>query len=362
MSQLRFLIIQLRQIGDVLISTTLCETLKRNYPKAQIDYAVYDYTAAVAENNPFIDNLIIVPHGMKRGNFYKILKTISNLRKQSYDYTIDILNTPKSVWLAKLSGSKTIIGPKNDKNRSQKYDFKIDHDNHFLKDNSVCISVKNRLILLSAVSETLSYTTVYKLHLQEQETFQAKKLLQAQQIDFTKPIFFFSVGSRSPQQKQWPIDNFIQVINDCLTKYNAQIVLYPGPKQEDDCFFIKKNSVRPENIFIITNYNLREMAAIIKLSTIFIGNDSGTAHIAIAVGTPSITIFSPAIWHQDWHSKTSKQHIAITAQTILGLNDTDYDKLLINQTSKKTKELYALIKPKLVEEIINKLMHSASYT
>ena len=54
----KILVIQLKQIGDVLLSSPICNTLKKNYPDSQIDYIVYDYTAGVVENNPNIDNII----------------------------------------------------------------------------------------------------------------------------------------------------------------------------------------------------------------------------------------------------------------------------------------------------------------
>ena len=361
MSKLHFLVIQLRQIGDVLISTTLCETLKRNFPNAQVDYAVYDYTAAVAENNPFIDNLLVFPHGFSWRSFGKWRKIITFMRKQHYDYAVDILNTPKSVYLAKVAKAKTIIGPQNQKRRSKNYDIQVPFDEHFLTKDEVCISVKNRLCLLKPINNEFHYITQYKLHLTSKEINSAKRLLDKLNIDHNKPIFFFSPGSRSPQQKQWLLDNFITVIETCIKKHDAQIILYPGPNQLQDCLTIRNKISKPENILIIENYNLREMAAIIKLCTLFVGNDSGASHIAIAVGTPSITIFSPAIWHHDWHFATHPQHLAITAQTLLGVNDTDYEKLLLEQTTEQTQKLYQLIEPNIVETKIQQFMNNGYF-
>lgn len=301
--QSRFLIIQLRQIGDVLISTTLCETLKRNYPQAQVDYAVYPHTAAIVENNPFIDNLIVVPKGIRNHKIYKLLKIIAFMRKQHYDYTVEVLNVPKSIWLAKLSGAKTTIGQKNDKRRSRKYDIQAAYDDDFLADDPACISVKNRLCLLKPIDKKLTFYTQYKLFLMDQEITQTRKLLRQRGIDFNAPIFFFAAGNAIRQQKQWSEDNLVTVINDCILTYHAQIILYPGPKQTEQSFRIRHNTSKAENVFVFTNTDLREMAAIIKLSDLFVGNDGSASHIAITFGTPSVTIFSPEIPHHYWHIK-----------------------------------------------------------
>ena len=202
MQKQRFLVIQLRQIGDVLISTTLCETLKRNYPDAQVDYAVYPYTAAVVENNPFIDHLILIPNGMRNYAIYNLLKTIALMRKQHYDYAIELLNTPKSIWLGKLSRAKTVIGQKSNKWRAQQYDIQVTYDDNFLADDPACISVKNRLCLLEPIDKKLTFYTRYQLFLTAQEITQARNSLQQRGINFNTPIFFFSPGNPKRQQKQ----------------------------------------------------------------------------------------------------------------------------------------------------------------
>jgi heptosyltransferase-2 len=45
-------------IGDVLVSSIICNNLRRAYPDAQIDYLVYESTTPVLEGNPNIDTII----------------------------------------------------------------------------------------------------------------------------------------------------------------------------------------------------------------------------------------------------------------------------------------------------------------
>ncbi len=56
---MKILVIQQKVIGDVLISSIICNNLKTEYPDAQIDYIIYDYTFGVVENNPNINNFIM---------------------------------------------------------------------------------------------------------------------------------------------------------------------------------------------------------------------------------------------------------------------------------------------------------------
>jgi heptosyltransferase-2 len=55
---MKILIIQQKMIGDVLVSSIICNNLRRAYPDAQIDYLVYESTTPVLEGNPNIDTII----------------------------------------------------------------------------------------------------------------------------------------------------------------------------------------------------------------------------------------------------------------------------------------------------------------
>ena len=55
---MKILIIKQKMIGDVLISSILCNNLKKAYPDSQVDYLVYESTVGVLQGNPNIDNII----------------------------------------------------------------------------------------------------------------------------------------------------------------------------------------------------------------------------------------------------------------------------------------------------------------
>ena len=60
---MKYLVVQTKQIGDVLISTALCNNLKQHDPAGEVHYLVMDYCAGMAEGNPNIDRLIVIAYG-----------------------------------------------------------------------------------------------------------------------------------------------------------------------------------------------------------------------------------------------------------------------------------------------------------
>jgi ADP-heptose:LPS heptosyltransferase len=72
----KILVIQQKMIGDVLLSSILCNSLRKAYPTAQIDYLVHENTVPVLENNPNIDTIIrfTEKHKSSRRAFLKLGK------------------------------------------------------------------------------------------------------------------------------------------------------------------------------------------------------------------------------------------------------------------------------------------------
>ena len=351
----RFLIIRLRAIGDVLISTCLAETIKANFPQAQVDYVVYENCAPVLQQNPFIDNIVIIPGG-KNKSITQALKALRFLRKQKYDYVIDVINTPKSLVLSKLLGAKTVIGAKEDNRRNHFYDIRVPFSETFLNTSSASNTVKHNLQLLSSLNEIQYYQQHYHIAFTDDELAQAKVSLQAAGVDVSKPFIFFGINNSMPEIKSWPLANFAKVIDVCQQNYNLQTVSYPGPGELDFdqqlCTLLKT----PKQHFTIKNQSLRELAAIIKLARLFIGNDSSPMHIALACDTPSIAIFAPQVNYLDWHVRDDKQHRVMSVQSAYAYTDAEYSQFLADFDASRRAEYYDKITVNTVLQAVAELI------
>jgi heptosyltransferase-2 len=70
-------------IGDVLVSSIICNNLRRAYPDAQIDYLVYESTTPVLEGNPNIDTIIRFEEKHRKRK--KNLNLALEIRANKYD-------------------------------------------------------------------------------------------------------------------------------------------------------------------------------------------------------------------------------------------------------------------------------------
>ena len=70
---MKILIIQHKMIGDVLLTSLLCENIKKAFPNATVDYLINTNTLPVLENNPYIDEKIIFNEKENKG-LLKLIK------------------------------------------------------------------------------------------------------------------------------------------------------------------------------------------------------------------------------------------------------------------------------------------------
>lgn len=118
--------------------------------------------------------------------------------------------------------------------------------------------------------------------------------------------------------KQWPIDNFIQLLTKFCADYpKAQVALFAAPNERKQIEPLLK--ALPQNQCINTvGQNLLDSAAMIKSSSLFIGNDSGLLHLSVAVKTPSIALFGPSndILYGPWSSESPSPHTVLRSMPI----------------------------------------------
>ncbi|RGJ29485.1 glycosyltransferase family 9 protein, partial [Fusobacterium varium] len=121
---MKILIIRFKQIGDAVLSSVICNTLKKSFPEAEIDYVVYEHIAPLFKNHPYIDNVISITKDEQKNPLKYIAKAWKVTRKK-YDIVIDIMSTPKSEMFTLFSlKSKYRIGRRK-KYRGFTYTHKI---------------------------------------------------------------------------------------------------------------------------------------------------------------------------------------------------------------------------------------------
>ena len=95
----KILIIQLRRIGDVLLTTPALRALRQKYPQARIDFLVEKPGGEILLGNPNLNRLLIYD---KRAR----IAWIKKIRAEKYDLILDFMRNPRTTLITLLSGAR----------------------------------------------------------------------------------------------------------------------------------------------------------------------------------------------------------------------------------------------------------------
>lgn len=305
----KILVIQQKMIGDVLASSIICESLRKTYPDAQIDYLVYDFTKPVVQNNPNIDHIITFTQEQRKSRM-SLLKFAFSIRKSHYTAVVDAYSKWESGIIALISGAKTTIGFKK-WYTSFFYDKTVE-PNWRIKNSALV----HRVQLAEALTGETTTVNFPKIYLDESEILEAKQLL-AQKIGAGERVIMMSVMG-SDDIKSLPAAEMAKIADAVATQTNTKLLFNYLPKQESkarDIYNLCKPETKEKIVFDLYISDLRKLLAVMAQCSALVGNEGGAVNMAKALGIPTFTIFSPWINKGSWDMLTETyMHSAVHLQ------------------------------------------------
>lgn len=277
------------QLGDFLLSTPVFRALRRGFPRAHIAVVARKYTAALVENNEYLDEIITFYENGSEWNFAAIKKYISYYRNK-FDLAV-VLNTVShsltSDLLARLMTRRFILGSEHHKfkgtTRNFFYNILAPYYNRARHQSERNLDIVRHLgLTCDSAREYMSIT--------DDEKKWAEKFLKELRRDASTPLLAIHPGA-GKMCNRWPVTYFAQVGNKLADRLDAQIFVTWGPKENDLGEELLKLLHMPAQRFVQSD--IRKFAAFLSCMDLFLCNDTGVMHVAAAVGTPLVTVFGP---------------------------------------------------------------------
>ena len=92
----RILLIKLRYLGDVVLSTPVLPLLRKKFPEAKMTFLVNPGTAAVLQGNPYREAVWVLP----RQSWWQQLRFLQHVRDAKFDTVIDLTDGDRSAFLS----------------------------------------------------------------------------------------------------------------------------------------------------------------------------------------------------------------------------------------------------------------------
>lgn len=335
-------------IGDVLVSSIICNNLRLAYPNAQIDYLVYESTIPVLQGNPNIDNVLVFQEKHRKSK-REFLNLALEIREIKYDILIDAYSKLESWLIVLLSGAKRKISYKKF-GRTFLYTDNVPFA-EFPKTN-LGLAIERRLSLLEPLDLKIELDPLPKLYVTDKENQDALALFEYHQLKKDRKTVMISLLG-SENLKTYPLKYMAKVVDFIADYQEVNILFNYIPKQINDAktiFDACKPSTQEKIYFNLLGGDLRGFMAIMNNCDLIIGNDGGAINMAKALGKSSFIIFSPWIEKKIWATlEDGLQHVSVH------LNDFKPE-LLASKTEKERKKnaltLYKEFEPELFKDKI----------
>ncbi|MCE1187673.1 MAG: glycosyltransferase family 9 protein [Ignavibacteria bacterium] len=264
----KILIIRLSSLGDVLLTTPMLRSLRKQFPQSIIDFCVRDSFKDVLITNPHISNLIEYSKEPARIDEIK-----EHIAKSDYDLVIDLQNNLRSKVLVSNYKGKVYKFGKYSLEKFLLVNFKI---NLMRTLDPIPVRYGNTLPGLVMDDEGLEFIIPEGIK---------------SQLPDTKNLIGFSPASRH-YTKMWPYEYFIE-LGEILNLHGYKVVLFGGKDDKAVCDIIAAGI--QGSINLCNENNLFQTAANFTSIRTIIANDSGLMHLACALKVPTLAIFGSTV-------------------------------------------------------------------
>gem|GEM_PF-136668 len=277
----RVLVVRLRSIGDTVLATPSLHALRRFLPRARIDLLLEDWVAPLLEGFPEVDRVVTV----ERKSTASRLRVARELRAVGYDVVYNLHGGSTAALLTRATGAPNRVGYAD-------YAYASLH-NHLAPPSSVLWgrdkthSAEQQLALLGWTGVPVTDRPATRLAVTPDASARVAHRLGAAGLE-DSVAFVLIHPAAAFDTKTWAAANFARVVEHLAARGLAS-VLVAAPNEHETIEAVRQNTRAPFASF--TDLALPEVTALASRAALFVGNDSGVAHVASAVGVPSVVVF-----------------------------------------------------------------------
>lgn len=281
----RLLIIKLRYIGDVILSTPLLPLLQKEYPGVEITFLVNKGTETVLRHNPFLRQIMVMP----RKGWANQLKFLLAIRRAGFDAVIDLTDGDRSAFLSYWSGAGMRLGFNREHRWRGNFYSQVLPSNY---GSMHMVDYHAQALKGMGIHDSVGDPEVFVGQKEEEE---GRQYLRNLGVSGRSLVLLYP--SARYVFKAWPLERFA-ALADRLGQLGMVTVLIGNQKEKIlGQQIINLAKYKPVNLMGETR--LLGLAGLMKHSVLFIGNDGGPMHLAAAVGCPVLGLFgpsNPSVW------------------------------------------------------------------
>ncbi|MCX5706515.1 MAG: glycosyltransferase family 9 protein [Candidatus Omnitrophica bacterium] len=300
----RILVYRYGQLGDTIVALPAFWAVRKYFPMAHITLLrdeqmgkQYVVPEMILPEEGLFDRYLHYPANIGFTKFNMFLFLLIMLRKYKFDTLIYLAPSDRSRMkiirdyiFFSMIGINKFIGFRGRETLHPKTLSPNDiHESDYLLD---CLASSGILVPPHSKSSI-------NIGLTKQELEEADEWLEAYFLaDKTKLLIGFAPGSKMPS-KIWPEECYVAVGHELIAKLGVIPIIFGG--SEDEALGDRLIAQWGLGINAAGKLSVRKAAAVFSRCKLYIGNDTGTMHLAAAVNTPCVAIFSRRDMRRRWY-------------------------------------------------------------
>lgn len=297
---MKILVLQLKRIGDVILTTPALAALRESLPAARITLAVESAARELLPAMDFVDETLVFHRAGCNGALWR------HLLFHGFDVCLDFSGTDRSAFLAVLSKSKKRVAFE----WIQRSRWRPIFYNSFIRSPvREHHTVDHYLHLLRALNlVVLPRQPAITLHLPPWAEKKARQLLEECGIAAGAPFALVHPGTARPE-KYWLPERWAEVMDYCERERRLPCVLTGGGDAAEQQHIAKiKSALAAPARDLSGRLDLLTLAALAKAARLVLTVDSAAMHLAAAFHTPQLALFGPT---NPFHWRPRHPHSAV---------------------------------------------------
>ncbi len=300
----RILVVQFDHLGDAILTTSIFAPLRKRFPQARIDVLAASWNRAVFDSAAEVDRVIVCARNRftPGAGLSWIPATIVwglRLRQHRYDLGIDVRGEFPHNVLLWLSGAARRLG------------WASGGGGFLLTDNPDYVSDRPELQSRAALLKCLGIDCDDGLRATFRPSAAACERAKAAWSEMgvagqdTRIVLHVGAGTAA---KRWPVEYWRRLVDRLGAEGNVAVALVGTSSDGQTARTILGNAKPPHAVDWTGRFRVDELAAVLQQADVLVGADSGPAHLAAAVQTPAIVLFSGTNSMQQWQPRGKVVH------------------------------------------------------
>ncbi|HWS16025.1 MAG TPA: lipopolysaccharide heptosyltransferase II [Candidatus Methylomirabilis sp.] len=279
-------------LGDAVMTTPALAGVRAAFPRTRIVLLAKPPVAELFRHHPDLDEVMVYERPGRHEGAVGRLRLAGELRRRRFDGALLLQNAFDAALVAFLARIPERAGYPTD-GRRMLLSLPVPLTRDILERHEV----EYYLCLLDGLGVPRPVTPVLKLLVTEGEREAMATRLASLGVGRSSPFLVVNPGATYGSAKRWYPDRFAAVADALSVEWGAKVVL-AGSAAEAPLAGEIEAAMRRAPVNLAGKTTVRELMALLSLTSFLVSNDSGPMHIGAALGVPLVAIFGPTDWRR----------------------------------------------------------------